>query len=217
MGLAAVVADDAPPQAKAAALRLFNHRRNHTCVPGDLCKILSYGPGRPLDIWLNTHKAHAADIVPKRLPFYVVFVGQPASISFEAQSELGVHYAVGRIAFDEPAAYTSYVDSVIRYETANDVQSTRDVIYWATRHQGDPATELSADCLATPLFAGWSSEDEDSEELGIAGQMLFRSVGLIGDNATRSELLGVLHGRQRWGSCRRFHRVAWFGMAMRAP
>jgi len=195
VGWAVAVASDAPPEAAAAADRLHEHRLRHTGIPADRCKRLDYAAGCPLDVWLRIHKAHAADILPTRLPYYVVLVGEPSSIPFEAQMELGVHYAVGRVAFDEAAAYERYVEGLIDYEVSGTAPVSREVLYWGTRNLNDPATELSARCLVEPLFSGVPETDGQPAVPAIAGLRGFRSTALLGPDATRARLLESLQGR----------------------
>jgi hypothetical protein len=196
VGWAVAVASNAPPEAEAAADRLYEHRLRHTGIPGDRCKRLTYPAGFPLDDWLRTQRAHAADILPTRLPYYVLLVGEPDSVPFEVQSTLGVHYAVGRLAFDEPAAYGRYVEGLLDYETAGGASPrAREVLYWATRNSNDRATDLSARCLAAPLFAGLPATDGQPAVPAIASVRGFRSTGLIGADANRARLLESLHGR----------------------
>jgi hypothetical protein len=173
-GWAVVVASDAPSEARAAADRLLEHRRNRTGIPAELCKRFEYPAGHPFDVWLAAIRAHPTDIKPGRLPYYVTLIGGPAAIPFEAQSRLGAHYAVGRLAFDEPGAYARYVASLIDYEDSTAVPTARAVTYWGTRNRGDAATALSCDHLIRPLFAG-SPDDEPA----IAGACGFRSHCLV--------------------------------------
>ena len=81
--------------------------------------------------------AHRSDVDPTKLPFYVTFVGPPASIPFEHQSELDLAYAVGRLCFDQTEGYRRYVESVIAYETAAAPPHGREVAFWGTRNRGD--------------------------------------------------------------------------------
>jgi hypothetical protein len=199
VGWAVAVAADAPPEAVVAADRLYEHRLRRTGVSADRCKRLAYPAGCPLPVWLRMNRAHAADVVPTRLPYYVALVGGPETIPFEVQTELGMHYAVGRIAFDEPAAYGRYVESLIDYETSSAVMASREVVYWGTRNRYDRATALSADYLVAPLFSGLPEFDGQPAERAIAGLRGFRSLGLLGAEATRGRLLEVLHGRDPSG------------------
>lgn len=195
-GWAVVVATNAPQEARAAAERLLEHRRRVTGVPDDRSRLLEYYPGCPLRDWLRMNRFHIADVEPNRLPYYVLLVGDPGAITFEAQSLLDVHYAVGRLSFDDPQAYGRYVDSLIAYETAATVTMAREVIYWGPRHFEDAATELSADMLLRPLHEGLVATENDPEQSPVAEQRGFRSSGLIGAAATRASLAESVNRRR---------------------
>ena len=194
-GWAVVVATDAPPEARAAAERLLEHRRRVTGVPDDRSRLIEFYPGCPLHVWLRMNKFHIADIEPTRLPYYVMLVGNPVAIPFEVQSRLDVHYAVGRLAFDDPQAYVRYVDSLIAYETAATVPTSREVVYWGPRHRDDAATGLSADMLLGPLYRGLEATEDDPPQPPIAEHWSFRSTGLIGSEATRASLAEAVNRR----------------------
>jgi hypothetical protein len=198
-GWAVVIASDAPPEARAAADRLFEHRRDQIGVPADRCKRFEYPAGRPLQGWLASIGAHASDVVPTRLPYYVTLVGGPEAIPFEAQSRLEAHYAVGRLAFDDPEGYGRYVASLIDYEWSAAVPTAREIAYWGTRNRGDIATGLSCDYLIRPLFGGIAASGDQPEERAIAGERGFRSLCLTGPEATRAGLVDLLHGRSGSG------------------
>lgn len=194
-GWAVVVASDAPVEARIAADRLFEHRLAHTGVPLEVCKRFEYPAGRSMQAWLAAIGAHASDVMPTRLPYYVTVVGGPESISFEAQSLLNTHYAVGRLAFDDSDGYLRYVNSLIEYEKMTCVPTAREVAYWGTRHRGDAATQLSHDFLIQPLFQGITAAIDQLDERPIAGEREFRSFCLAGADATRARLCDLLHGR----------------------
>ena len=153
-GWAVVLPTETPDEVRQAIERLVAHRRDHTRVPADRCRILDYRPGQSLGDWLRGLGAHLADVEPTRLPYYVALVGGPEVISFEFQALLDMNYAVGRIAFDRPEQYRQYVEGLIAYETAGAVPNGREVLYWGPRNRADRATQLSADCLIRPLFEG---------------------------------------------------------------
>ena len=116
---------------------MIAHRRDHTKVPSELLKVLEIAPDTSLDDWLGKLGAHRSDVDPTKLSFYVTFVGGPASIPFEHQSELDVAYSVGRLCFDQAEGYRRYVESVIAYETAATLPHGREVAFWGTRNRGD--------------------------------------------------------------------------------
>jgi hypothetical protein len=192
-GWSVVVASDAPLEAKAAANRLFEHRLAQTGVPEGRCKLFEYPAGRPLRNWLARIGAHASDIDPTRLPYYVTLFGSPTAISFEAQSLLNTHYAVGRLAFDEPDAYARYVASLIEYENSTTVPTAREVAFWGTKNRGDAATRLSSEFLIRPLFEGLATADNQPEDRPIAKERGFRSLCVVGADATRASLIDLLH------------------------
>ncbi|CDG82812.1 hypothetical protein [Janthinobacterium agaricidamnosum] len=60
-----------------------------------------YRPGMSCDDFLiENDSAPGQAPNPLRLPYYVLLVGTPHQIPFSFQHQLGVQYAVGRIAFD---------------------------------------------------------------------------------------------------------------------
>ncbi len=192
-GWAVVLPTDLPGEVRQAIERLVAHRRDHTRVPSDLCRILDYRPGLPLGDWLRRLGASLADVEPTRLPYYVALVGGPEVISFEFQVLLDINYAVGRIAFDRPEQYQHYVEGLIAYETAAAVPNGREVLYWGPRNRDDQATQLSADCLIRPLHEGIAAAGDQPALPAIAEQRRFRSRCLLGPAATRAHLLEPLH------------------------
>ena len=175
VGWAVVFASDVPDQVRQALDPLIAHRRDHTGVPAHLLKVLEFTPGGTLDDWLRKLGAHRADVDPARLPFYVMFVGEPASIPFELQAELDVAYAVGRLCFERAEDYRRYAESVIAYESASAPPHGRDVAFWSTRNRADRATQLSADCLVKPLAEGIPASGSEPAVKPIAEVRGFRA------------------------------------------
>ncbi|MGP0066718.1 MAG: hypothetical protein ACLQGP_24400 [Isosphaeraceae bacterium] len=194
VGWAVVFSSDTPAEIRDAVEPLIAHRRDHTRVEPDQLKVLEIAPGTSLDDWLKKIGAHRSDVEPTRLPYYVMFVGGPASIPFEHQSELGIGYAVGRLSFDHPDDYRRYVESVIRYETAGTPVHGREIVYWGTRNRADRATQLSADCLVKPLIEGDPTAVRPVDKQPISEVRGFRSRFHLGASATRANLLECLHG-----------------------
>jgi len=194
-GWAVVLAHDLPPAARSAAARLHQHRLRHTGVPADRCKLLEFPAGATLGEWLRSEsiRAHLADIEPTRLPYYVLLVGHPGAISFEFQTSLDAHYAVGRLAFDDPEGYDRYISGLIDYETGAAPRRAREVVYYAVRNPGDEATRLSADHLIRPLYAGDQGRGGEPGMSPVAVDRGFEARLLDGPTATRSRLLEILH------------------------
>jgi hypothetical protein len=136
-------------------------------------------------------------VAPTKVPYYLLLVGGPDAIPFEFQYLLDIEYAVGRLAFDRVAQYRQYAESVVAYETAGAVPNAREVVYWGTRHDGDRATRMSADCLITPLHQGVPAVAVQDAEAAIADELGYRSRCLEAGDATKASLAEVLHGGGR--------------------
>ena len=192
-GWAVVFAPGTPPEVRRALEPLLAHRRNR--VPPDRCKVLEYRPGEGLNDWLGRYGSHSGAVVPTKVPYYLMLVGDPSAIPFEFQYLLDVEYAVGRVAFDRPEPYRHYAESVVAYETAGAVPNSREVVYWGPRHAADRATQLSADCLITPLAHGVPATADQPKDPAIAETLGYRWRCLKGPEATKASLVDVLHTR----------------------
>lgn len=190
-GWAPVFAPDTSPEVRDAIQPLIDHRQTH--VPPDRCKQLDYQTDEGMKDWLNRHGVHPGSVVPTKVPYYLMLVGDPASIPFEFQYLLDLEYAVGRLCFDTPDQYRQYVESVIAYETAGSLSTGREIVYWGVRHAADRATQMSADHLITPLHAGIPAAGDEPGEEAIAAAMSFESRCFKAQDATKDNLLSILH------------------------
>lgn len=190
-GWCIVFPSDTPAAVRKALQPLIDLRSKQ--APPDRCKVLQYKTGESKEEWLGKYGAHAADIEPTRVPYYVLLVGGPESIPFEFQFLLDIDYAVGRIAFDKPADYGRYAQAVVDYETGKKVTNKREVVYWGTRHDSDEATHLSADSMVSPLFKGIPASNGSAAVPAIATKMKFKSRCLLAEEATKANLLETLH------------------------
>lgn len=183
------------PSADAAvrdALRpLLEHRRVQT---GDeLFRIFDgptgYVPGDTAEDWLKGQGVRM-DVVDPALgvPFYLLIVAPPNEIPYEFQYGLDLYWGVGRLWFEDADEFRQYADSVVRYEQATEVATSREAAIFATRHDFDAATQLFAGQVAEPLTAGTGP----SGPLGKRQKFSLRS--LIGDPATKAGLHGLLSG-----------------------
>jgi len=190
-GWAVVFAEGTPTEVRDALQPLVQHRR--TQVPPDRCKQLEYKSGEGMKDWLKRHGVYPGSVLPTKIPYYVLLVGSPASIPFQFQYLLDIEYAVGRLAFDRPEQYRQYAESMVEYETAGTVPNSREIVYWATRHAADRATQMSADHLIAPLFQGVPGQGREPEEEAIAAALGFQSRCFKAKEATKGKLLEVLH------------------------
>lgn len=132
---------------------LLAHRRAKA-TPYREC---SYQPGWSKTKFLSHYKAPVAGAVdPDRgMPYYLLIVGDPATIPYEFQYQLDVQYAVGRIFFDTLDEYAYYAKSVVDAEDPQKkIERPRQIKFWGVSNSGDNATQLSSKHLVTPL-AEW--------------------------------------------------------------
>jgi hypothetical protein len=119
---------------------------------------------------------------PRKVPYYVLIVGPPSSISFRFQYELDAQYAVGRVCFDTAEEYRTYAESVVRAEDA-EAGAVRTADLFAPTHEDDRATELSRTQLVEPLAEELAAEVSD-----------WTINPIVGTNATKQELANLLWG-----------------------
>lgn len=182
-GWALVFAAGASAELRAALDPLLVHRRKE--VAPDRLKILEYRQGESLLDWLKRHNASPGNIDPKRVPYYLLLVGDPVQIPFDFQCLLDIEYAVGRLSFDHLDEYRQYVASIIEYETKN-VRNARETVVWGTRHSGDAFTDLSTTYLTSPLCNGENDEPPLGSKEGFALRPYLK------DQATKEQLLEIL-------------------------
>src|SRR5262249_28444615 len=106
-GWAVVFTPDTSEEVRNALQPLIEHRTGQ--APHKRPKVLEYAPGEPREQFLRRYGAHGSDVEPWRVPYYLLLVGGPEEVPFELQYELGVDYAVGRLAFDRPEDYRRHV------------------------------------------------------------------------------------------------------------
>ncbi len=105
--------------------------------------------------WLNRHGASLMPLDPEQgVPFYLLLVGPPTSLSFEFQYSLDIVAGVGRVDFDVMDDYRHYANSVVRHEREESPRTRRTLDLFATCHDFDAATQLFTDNVARPLSTG---------------------------------------------------------------
>jgi len=180
-GWAVIFAPNADPAIREALSPLLTLRKNQA---GTLYKEYSGADapqtGETKNTFLTRHGAGPGPVVPTAIPYYVLIVADPNTISFRFQYELDVEYAVGRIWFDTPADYAAYAQSVVAAETGGLALARRAAVF-ATANAGDAATQLSHDALAVPIgkwadaLPGWAIDK------------------YINGDATKDRLTQILH------------------------
>jgi hypothetical protein len=149
---------------KDALQPLLDHRKAQAKGEG-LFKVFEgpsgFQPGDTAQTWL-ARQGVRIDVVDPQLgvPFYILIVASLEEISFEFQYVLDLYWAVGRLWFSTPdslrqcAEFRQYADSILRYETVPAPPTTRQTAIFATRHDGDGATQAFSGQVALPLING---------------------------------------------------------------
>jgi hypothetical protein len=121
-----------------------------------------YRAGMSKDSFLVEHgSAPGQPADPRHIPYYLLLVGGPDRIPFEFQYELGLQYAVGRIAFDSPREYASYARSVVAAEQGR-MKRSRSAAFFGPGSPDDDATAQSSMHLVAPLAAAVRAREENS-------------------------------------------------------
>ncbi|HKP10480.1 MAG TPA: hypothetical protein VJZ91_00165 [Blastocatellia bacterium] len=185
--------DDAHAQAddaiKAALAPLIAHRRRQ--INNDqIVKEMEYHSGEDRGRWLARHGIGAGNILPERVPYYLLFVGSPERIPLSFLHQLDVEYAVGLLHFDTPEEYAQYAQSVIAYDTDAGVPTARQAAFFATRHRFDRATQMSADQLVDPLTGSGGSATYPQ---GVTASCGFEVRKFREDDARKAALAALLH------------------------
>jgi hypothetical protein len=131
--------------------------------------------------WLARHNMGAGAPNPRKVPYYLLLVGEPAALPYQLQYQLDVQYAVGRICFDTADEYARYAQSVVDAERRERPKSKR-IALFGPRNQADRATKLSADQLVSPLAGDLSGFSDWTVDVS------------IGEDATKDRLAKLLTG-----------------------
>lgn len=155
-GWGVIFAEDTPSAVRRALEPLLTLRGDQA---KDLYFDLSYQAG-------DTHQQFMSRIgvrpgprvIPEKLPYYLLLVGDPAKMSFRFQSELDVQYAVGRIHFDNEnpkdpdarEAYAAYANAVVAAEEGR--KRRREAIsFFSVENPRDEGTRRLAGEFVEPL------------------------------------------------------------------
>ena len=156
----------------------------------------SVKPGESAPAWLGRQGVRMDVVDPaKGVPFYLLIVAPPDAIPFDFQYFLDIYWGVGRLWFDSPDEFRQYADSVVAYETADAVSTTRNMAMFTTEHDFDKATQLFTRNVAKPMSVG-----EGSNPTPIGKRQKFGLKTMFGETATKAGLNDLLSGRTEIGS-----------------
>jgi len=152
--------------------------------------------------WIEVFKTDGLTLMaPVRpwlgVPYYLLIVGSPESISFEFQALLKMQWAVGRLYFDDPADYGKYAAAVVAYETVQTLDQTRNIALWMTAN-GDGATQQ----LSTVLSGDFLYSDDGALGAGCGFDIdAFVGPGAGADvgAATKANLAEIFRGNLKKG------------------
>lgn len=177
-GWGVVFAADTPAAVKEALGELLQHRcrqigkgyKELTCKSGESHRdfLRRHGVGYQVDV--------------DRVPYYLLLVGDPESISYRFQQQLDIQYAVGRLSLDRPEDYAAYARGVVAAETASAASPEQipRASFFAVAN--DPATRLSARHLVLPLAES------------VADRPAWEVETVVGEDATKANLASRLGG-----------------------
>jgi hypothetical protein len=133
--------------------------------------------------FLGRHGAGPGPVDPKRgVPFYLLFVGDAARLSFEQQCEIDVRHAVGRLDFEHDDDLALYAERLASAERNSRPLVSPRAVFWGTRNAGDLATQRSARHLVAPLAREFAQDWPP-----------WQVDGLVAKAATKAALSNALH------------------------
>jgi hypothetical protein len=186
-GWGVIFAPDADPAVKDALKELLDWR---TAQAGDRFVVFDsykgYRPGEGYLEFLARQRMGPGPADPRKVPYYLLIVGDPETIPFEFQYQLDVQYAVGRLWFETAEEYANYARSVVAAEKGH-VALARRAVLFGVKNPDDPATKLSATMLVEPLAALLPSALGDSEPP-------WEVEKVVADEAKKSRLAALLGG-----------------------
>jgi hypothetical protein len=163
-GWGVIFAFGADPAIRAALQPLLDLRRSQATQKDErlyreFVDDAAYRPGESKTDFVGRHGAGAGGPVdPRKIPYYLMIVGDPETIPFRFQYQLDVQYAVGRLAFPAVEDYARYAQSVVAAERG-EVARPRQASFFAVQNPDDRSTELSANEVVKPLSA-WTAGDQ---------------------------------------------------------
>ncbi len=214
-GWGIVFAEDADPAIREALSPLLDHRRKLATQKDDIYREflksdgLWHGETKPQ--FLARNGVGPGPVDPRKVPYYLLIAGGPDEVPFDFQHQLGMQYAVGRIAFDTPEEYDRYARNVVEAETDPEPQARR-ATFFGVQHPDDNAGRESSSYLLRPLLKALSEDQTDWQIDSRLGEATTKAeLGrLLGGEARPSLLFTTSHGMwfKPTQACQRTHMGA---------
>ena len=145
VGWGVIFAPNVDAKIKDALQPLIDHRKEQGANPFVIYDQDGYRPGETAFDWLKRRGTRLDVVDPNQgVPFYLLIVAPPDVIPFEFQYMLDLYWAVGRLWFDTPDEFRRYAESVVQYEKAATVPTTRQLALFAPGarvRRGDAAVQ----------------------------------------------------------------------------
>lgn len=143
--------------------------------------------------FLTLYRAGPGPADPRKVPYYLLIVGDPRNVPFSFQYELDVQYAVGRLHFETPEEYAAYAQGVIEAEKRQVSLPPKRAMFFGVRNDDDPGTERTCRDLIQPLVRSLKSRAiPEGEE---RRSWLVKEI--IGEHATKARLSQLLGGEEK--------------------
>lgn len=185
VGWGVIFAPDVDTEVEKQLQPLLERRRRQA---GELFQRFTCGEKPSKDAFLADSGALLGPVDPRKVPYYLLIVGDPRSIPFRFQYELDFQYAVGRVHFEDPADYGRYAESVVAVETGKTRRPRRQLTLFAVDREGDRSTERMSRELIKPLAAKLATWDQRGVPRPWSQRLL------LGEHATKAQLRRVLGG-----------------------
>ena len=181
-GWGVVWPEDLAPETRDALAPLLDRRRRQA---GERYYELTYA-GEPSLRWRRRWRSGHGPVDPRRMPWYLLVVGDPDTVPHGFETDLSVPCAVGRLPLGDAEDLAAYAERVRRLEESPPRWAARRrVLMTAPTHPDDDATALSERRLARPV------EEHLRDRLGADGSWVLRSVrGAAARKASLVEALG---------------------------
>ncbi len=116
-GWAVIFPKDISQDVQEGLAPLLQYRRAQASRNHDhYYRTLDYFPGDTKQEFFRRYGIEVGTVHPDQLPYYILIIGDPETVPFEFQVELGTQYAVGRLDFLSSQDYWQYAQNVINCE-----------------------------------------------------------------------------------------------------